>query len=87
MLTRASRSRQWIAPATITVLAIVAITASALLWRATRPVDHPLTRLSVDLGLEALTGLNLTVAISPDGRRLVFPARGPNGKQLLAFLA
>jgi serine/threonine-protein kinase len=47
-------------------------------------VDHPLTRLTVDLGPEAVTGLNLTVAISPDGRRLVFPARGPDGKQLLA---
>ena len=31
-----------------------------------------------------MTGLNLTVAISPDGRRLVYPARGQDGKQLLA---
>ena len=31
-----------------------------------------------------MTGLNLTAAISPDGRRLVFPARGPDGKQQLA---
>jgi serine/threonine-protein kinase len=38
----------------------------------------------VDLGPEAMTGLNLTVAISPDGRRLVYPARGPDGAQLLA---
>jgi hypothetical protein len=40
--------------------------------------------LSVDLGPEAMAGLNLTVAISPDGRRLVFPVRGPDGKQLFA---
>jgi serine/threonine-protein kinase len=53
-------------------------------WRATRPVDHPLTRLSADLGPDAIIGLNTTVAISPDGRRLVFPARGPNGMQWLA---
>jgi len=66
------------------VLAIIAAAASWVAWRATRPVDHPLTRLSVDLGPEAMTGLNLTVAISPDGRRLVYPARGPDGKQLLA---
>jgi serine/threonine-protein kinase len=31
-----------------------------------------------------MAGLNTTVAISPDGRRLVFPAHGPDGKQLLA---
>jgi len=31
-----------------------------------------------------MAGLNLTAAISPDGRRLVFPALGPNGKQQLA---
>jgi Tol biopolymer transport system component len=72
----------WIAAAA--VMAIVAVTTSALLWRATRPVDHPLTRLSVDLGPEAMAGTNLTAAISPDGRRLVYPARGPDGRQLLA---
>jgi hypothetical protein len=33
---------------------------------------------------EAMAGLNLTVAISSDGRRLVYPARRPDGKQLLA---
>jgi serine/threonine-protein kinase len=60
------------------------VAVSLLLWRATRPVEHPLTRLSVDLGPTALTGLNLTAAISPDGRRLVFSARGPDGKQQLA---
>jgi serine/threonine-protein kinase len=40
--------------------------------------------LTVDLGEDALTGPNITVAISPDGRRLVFPVRGPNGKPQLA---
>ena len=62
--------------------------ASALLavswWRATRPAEYPLTRLSVDLGPDALEGRDLTAAISPDGRRLVFPARTPDGKQQLA---
>jgi hypothetical protein len=55
-----------------------------LLWRSTRPVEHPLTRLNIDLGPDAMTGSNLTAAISPDGRRLLFPARGANGKQQLA---
>jgi len=71
----------WIATG---ALALIAVTALWIAWRATRPVDHPLNRLSVDLGPEALTGLNTTVAISPDGRRLVFPARGADGKQQLA---
>jgi serine/threonine-protein kinase len=55
-----------------------------LAWRATRPVEHPLTRLSVDLGPDAMTGLDVTAAISPDGRRLAFRARAPNDKQQLA---
>ena len=66
------------------VLGLALAGASWVAWRATRPVDNPLTRLSVDLGPDAMTGLNLTTAISPDGRRLVFPERGPNGKQQLA---
>jgi serine/threonine-protein kinase len=78
------RSRWRITVAAAAFLAVVAVVGLAGWWRATRPIDHPLTRLSVDLGPDALTGLNLTVAISPDGRRLVFPARGPDGKQLLA---
>jgi serine/threonine-protein kinase len=66
------------------VLAIVAAVALWLAWRATRPVNLPLTRLSADLGPDAMTGFGLTAAISPDGRRLVFPMRGPDGKQQLA---
>jgi len=71
----------WLAAA---VLSIAAVAGWFFAWRATRPIDHPLMRLSVDLGPEALPALNLTVAISPDGRRLVFPARRPDGKQQLA---
>jgi Tol biopolymer transport system component len=66
------------------VLAIVAAVALWLGWRSTRPVEQPLTRLTVDLGTEAMPGTNLTTAISPDGRRLAFPARGPEGKEELA---
>jgi serine/threonine-protein kinase len=60
------------------------LVTGALLWRATRPVEHPVTHLTVDLGPDVLPGTSSTVAISPDGRRLVFPARGTDGKQLLA---
>jgi serine/threonine-protein kinase len=68
------------------VAGVVLIIAAGWLMarRAARPIEQALIRLSVDLGPEALPALNLTVAISPDGRRLVFPARGPDGKQQLA---
>jgi len=71
----------WIA---IGMPAIVAIIALLGWWRATRPVDHPLTRLNVDLGPDTRRGFNTTVAISPDGRRLVFPMAGADGVQRLA---
>jgi hypothetical protein len=71
--------------ATAAVLALAATIGGIGWWRATRPADRPLTRLSVDLGPDALPGLNLTAAISPDGRRIVFPVRGPNGTQQLAM--
>jgi serine/threonine-protein kinase len=78
-------ARRSIMPWTVAVVSIiVAVVAVGSLWYATRPVDRPLTRLNVDLGPDALPGLNLTAAISPDGRRLVFLARGPDGKQRLA---
>jgi Tol biopolymer transport system component len=71
----------WLAAA---LLAIVAGAGWLIAWRATRTEARPLIRFSVDLGPDAVPGLNLTAAISPDGRRLVFPARGPNGIQQLA---
>ncbi len=74
-------SKPWIVA--VLILAVALAVTGWGWWRATRPVDHPLTRLSVDLGPEAMPGINLTAAISPDGRRLVFPVRGPDGNQQL----
>jgi serine/threonine-protein kinase len=72
-------------PWAITAAALAIAAAGWLLfWHAMRPVEHPLTRLSVDLGPTAVAGLNLTAAISQDGRRLVFAARGADGRQQLA---
>ncbi len=65
-------------------LALALIVISVFAYRATRRQEQPLTRLDVDLGPEAITGVNTTVAISPDGRRIVYPARGPDGRQQLA---
>jgi Tol biopolymer transport system component/predicted Ser/Thr protein kinase len=53
-------------------------------WRSAAPMDRPLMRLSVDLGPEAVVGENITAAVSPDARRLAYPARSPDGRQLLA---
>jgi serine/threonine-protein kinase len=65
-------------------LAIVASIGWWAAWRSARPTDNPLLRLSVDLGPNAVAGAHLTAAISPDGARLAFPARGPDGKTQLA---
>ena len=37
-------------------LAIGLLVAGILLWKITRPVDRPLTRLNVDLGPEVVSG-------------------------------
>ena len=62
---------------TLSVLAFLLV-----LWP--RPVQRPLMRLSDNLGPEAVAGASTTVAISPDGTRLVFPSRGADGMQRLA---
>jgi Tol biopolymer transport system component/predicted Ser/Thr protein kinase len=71
----------WIAAA---VVGIVAAAGWWIAYRATRPVDHPLMRLSVDMGAGSMAGENLTVALSPDGTRLVYAIRGSDGMQQLA---
>jgi tRNA A-37 threonylcarbamoyl transferase component Bud32 len=76
-----ARPLPWIAAA---ALVVVSIALGVLLWRATRPVDHPLMRFSADLGPEAVEGPRIAAAISPDGTRLAFAARGPAGKDQLA---
>jgi DNA-binding winged helix-turn-helix (wHTH) protein len=76
------RSLPWVLSTTI--LTIIAMVAGWVAWRATRPAIRSMIRLNVDLGPDALPGLDTTVAVSPDGTRIVFPALGPGGKQQLA---
>ncbi|HXP86536.1 MAG TPA: winged helix-turn-helix domain-containing protein [Bryobacteraceae bacterium] len=69
---------------------VVAVISVALLWRATRPADRPMTRFSIDLGPEAIRGRAesgefFNPAISPDGTRLVFPAKVADGREQLAM--
>jgi serine/threonine protein kinase len=65
-------------------LAVALAISAGLLHRSTRPQDRPLMRLSVDLGPNAVAGSYSTVAISPDGTRLVFLVRGADGHTQLA---
>ena len=66
------------------LLAAVAAAGWWIAWQATRPVDHPLVRLSVDLGPNTVHGNSTTASISPDGTRLAFLVSGPDGKPQLA---
>jgi DNA-binding winged helix-turn-helix (wHTH) protein/Tol biopolymer transport system component len=70
--------------------AVVAVISGALLWRATLPADRPMMRFSVDLGQEAIrghaeSGEFFNPVISPDGTRLVFPAKASDGSEQLAM--
>jgi serine/threonine protein kinase len=76
-LTAPSRSRLgWLAWAVAGALSIALGISLWALWRATQPVDRPLVRLDVDLGADVsllpVTSLGSSVAISPDGTRLVY---------------
>jgi Tol biopolymer transport system component/predicted Ser/Thr protein kinase len=73
-----------VAAALAAALALVSIRLAAVLGRANPPVNRPLMRLSVDLGPNAVAGQFTTTAISPDGERLVFPSKNPDGGQMLA---
>ena len=76
----------WIIAGLSSVVAVISVT---LLWRATLPADRPMIRFSVDLGPEAIrgraeTGEFYNPVISPDGTRLVFPAKVADGREQLA---
>src|SRR5262249_2136994 len=65
-------------------LAVVAVVLGFLYFRQTPLAAQPLTRFNVDLGQDAGAGPRVTAAISPDGRRLAFVARGAGGREQLA---
>ena len=65
-------------------LALALALLGGLYWRATRPVNHPLVRLDVDLGSDAVLADNISTAIAPDGTRIVFGMRDTDGKERLA---
>ena len=66
-------------PAVSAVLAVALGIAFWAPWRSEKPVDRPLVRLDVDLGVDAAFptfNTGTSVAISPDGMRLVFVSGG-----------
>ena len=75
-----SRALPWTLAASTLGLAIALLLLWAP-WRAETPVDRPLVRLDVDLGpdvsLPALSNPGSSVAISPDGTRLVYASGTP----------
>src|SRR5262249_60912354 len=70
------------AAATVAVLAASALAFA--LGKTSRPVEQRLVRLTADLGPGSIEGPNLSVAISPDGTRLIYSVRGVDGTQRLA---
>jgi serine/threonine-protein kinase len=77
-----TKSRGWLWPAVAALLLLVAGASAYGWWSATRPLDRPLTRLSVDLGPDAVVGPRITAVLSPDGTHIVFTGRapGPEGR-------
>jgi predicted Ser/Thr protein kinase len=66
----------WVAAAVLAGALGIALWAP---WRSGKPEDRPMTRFSVDLGPDAVRGLRITAALSPDGARLVFTGRAEGG--------
>jgi serine/threonine-protein kinase len=77
-----ARPIRWVAATA--ACALIAAAALGVAWRATRPVERPMMRFSVDLGPDAVRGPHNTVAISPDGTRIVYPVRAANNSTVLA---
>jgi hypothetical protein len=64
-----------------------AVAAALATWGLTRPPSAtlaPVMRFNVDLGADAVAAARTTVALSPDGRRIIFPIRDADGTPGLA---
>ena len=63
----------------------VGLIATLVLWAPWRTPqqDRPLVRLSVDLGPDAERDVRVSAVLSPDGSRIVYTTKGPNGRHRL----
>jgi hypothetical protein len=68
----------------LAIAAAMIVALTVLLWRAPRPIDLPMERLSVDLGADAVEGWPYTAAMSPEGTRIVYQIRSEGGGTALA---
>jgi Tol biopolymer transport system component len=78
-----AHGRRIVWPVAVATLMLLLVALGYGWWSSTRPVERPLTRLSVDLGPEAVIAPRGTIALSPDGTRLVFVGRGPEDTRML----
>jgi serine/threonine-protein kinase len=63
-------------------LGVVTVAAAALgfgWWSATRPLLRPMMRVSVDLGPDAVRGTWSSAILTPDGSKLLYYVRQPDG--------
>src|SRR5665213_1301534 len=75
---------KWAVPAVV-AMAAVAVVGWAMYWRATRPVDHSPTHVTLDLGANAVTDpSNDNLALSPGGTRLAWIVSGADGQPVIA---
>jgi Tol biopolymer transport system component/predicted Ser/Thr protein kinase len=81
-------ARRWPGRVALVAFAILSLTLTGMLWRANRTEPHPLIRLSVDLGPEAVdaSGGGSEIVMSPDGSRLAYVVRPPGGVNEIAML-
>lgn len=68
------------AAVTATGLAAVSTISLLILWRLPQPAGQPLVSVNLDLGPDvALSGAGPAVDVAPDGNRIAFVSRGPDG--------
>ncbi len=90
-LAAAPAKNNWLPWALAAFLFFAAAAASIAAWRASHSAaeaeaDLPVMRFESDLGPDfGRLYASTFAAISPDGRRLVYTVRGPNGEQVLAM--
>ncbi|MBI3208568.1 MAG: serine/threonine-protein kinase [Candidatus Solibacter usitatus] len=82
----AQRKRPWLYPALAALFALAAAGLGVLYWLASRPVPRQFVKLGAELGasLPSTFSSSTSLAVSPDGSRVVFLARNKEGNFLFS---